>query len=248
MTKTLRFALAAPLALALAACGSGADETTAPLEGEPIAAVPAPAGTQWMDKAVRTADGGVLVGNPDAPLKLIEYGSLTCPTCARFGQEGSDALLNDYVNTGRVSFELRQFAIHGPIDLMLGRLTNCGPVEAVVPLSDQVWKGFETIMAPVQANQAAFEQAMSLPMEQRFVAAAQQMGYLDFFAQRGIAEDQARQCLADVPAIEKAAADTQKYANEFKIQGTPTFVLNGQTVDANTWAALEPILQRAGAR
>jgi len=247
MTKSFRFALVAPLALAIAACGSStADQAS--LEGDAIAAIPAPAGTQWIDKAVVTPDGGTLVGNPDAPLKLIEYGSLTCPTCARFGIEGTDKLLNDYVNSGRVSFELRQFAIHGPIDLLLGRLTTCGAVEAIVPLADQVWKSHEDIMAPLTSNQAGFESAMQLPLEQRFVVAAQQLGYLDYFAARGLSEDQARQCLADGPAIEAAAAQTQKYASEFKIAGTPTFVLNGQTVDANTWAALEPILQRAGAR
>ena len=42
MTKTLRFALAAPLALALAACGSGAEET-GEIKGDAIAAIPAPA-------------------------------------------------------------------------------------------------------------------------------------------------------------------------------------------------------------
>ena len=45
---------------------------------------------------------------------------------------------------------------HGPIDLMLGRLTQCGPATAVIPLSDQVWGNFESIMEPVQTNQAAF--------------------------------------------------------------------------------------------
>ncbi|WP_341711951.1 thioredoxin domain-containing protein [Erythrobacter sp.] len=247
MTKTFRFALAAPFALALAACGAGADDT-AKLEGDAIAAIPAPEGTQWIDKAMATPEGGTLVGNPDAPLKLIEYGSLTCPTCARFGIEGSDELLNDYVNSGRVSFEVRQFAIHGPIDLLLGRLTKCGTVEAIVPLADQVWKSHEEIMAPLTSNQAAFEAAMRLPIEQRFVVAAEQMGYLEFFAQRGLSEDQARSCLADAAKLQEDADLTQKYANEFKISGTPTFVLNGQTVEANTWSALEPILQRAGAR
>ena len=66
MTKTLRFALAAPLALALAACGSGAEET-GEIKGDAIAAIPAPAGTEWRSTAVMTDDGGVLVGNPDAP-------------------------------------------------------------------------------------------------------------------------------------------------------------------------------------
>ena len=246
MLKTLRFALAAPLALALAACGSGAEET-GDIEGDAIAAIPAPDGTEWRTIAVMTDDGGVLVGNPEAPLKLVEYGSLTCPTCARFSMEGAEPLM-EYIDSGVVSFELRQFAIHGPIDLLLGSLTQCGPDAAVLPLSDQVWQNFEQIMQPVQTNQAAFESAMQLPLEQRFVVAAEQLGYLDFFAARGISEDQGRQCLADVAKLEQMANYTQRYANEFDIQGTPTFQLNGNNVDANTWAALEPILQRAGAR
>ena len=158
MTKTLRFALAAPLALALAACGAGAEETGA-IEGEAIAAIPAPEGTEWRSTATMTEDGGTLVGNPDAPLKLVEYGSLTCPTCARFSMEGGEPLL-EYVDSGVVSFELRQFAVHGPLDLLLQRMTQCGPVEAVIPLSDQVWANYETIMQPIQANQAAFKAAM----------------------------------------------------------------------------------------
>ena len=246
MTKTLRFALAAPLALALAACGAGAEETGA-IEGEAIAAIPAPEGTEWRSTATMTEDGGTLVGNPDAPLKLIEYGSLTCPTCARFSMEGGEPLL-EYVDSGVVSFELRQFAIHGPLDLLLQRMTQCGPDEAVIPLSDQVWANYESIMEPIQTNQAAFEAAMQRPMEERFVVAAEQMGYLDFFAARGISEDQGRQCLADVAKLEEQADHTQRYSQEYNISGTPTFKLNGRDVDANTWAALEPILQRAGAR
>ena len=246
MTKTLRFALAAPLALALAACGAGAEETGA-IEGEAIAAIPAPEGTEWRSTATMTEDGGTLVGNPDAPLKLIEYGSLTCPTCARFSMEGGEPLL-EYVDSGVVSFELRQFAIHGPLDLLLQRMTQCGPDEAVIPLSDQVWANYESIMEPIQTDQAAFEAAMQRPMEERFVVAAEQMGYLDFFASRGISEDQGRACLADVASLEQMADYTQRYSSEFNITGTPTFKLNGRDVDANTWAALEPILQRAGAR
>ncbi len=246
MTKTLRFALAAPIALALGACGSGVEET-GEIEGEAIAAIPAPEGTEWRSTAVMTEEGGTLVGNPDAPLKLVEYGSLTCGTCARFSMEGAEPLM-EYVDSGVVSFELRQFAIHGPIDLLLGRLTQCGPVEAVVPLSDQVWQNFETIMQPVQTDQATFEAAMQRPIEERFVVAAEQMGYFDFFAARGISEDQGRQCLADVAKLEEMANHTQRYGSEYNIAGTPTFKLNGRDVDANTWTALEPILQRAGAR
>lgn len=248
MIKTLRFALAAPLALALAACNGGTSDEAAEIAGEAIAAIPAPAGTEWRDKVTVTEYEGHLLGNPDAPLKLVEYGSLTCPTCARFAVEGIEPLVSKYVNSGVVSFELRNFPVHGTVDIVLARLARCGPAEAVHPLSEQIWQNYETIMGPVQANAGGIEQAMTLPMDQRFVGFAEQAGFLDFFAQRGISADQARQCLANVPAMEKLADTAQAQVAEFELTGTPTFMLNGNKVDANTWAQLEPILQRAGAR
>ncbi|MBX9897186.1 MAG: DsbA family protein [Qipengyuania sp.] len=247
--RPLALALTAPLALALTACGDkdATDPTAAALA--PVAPVPAPAGTAWRDTVVETPEGGHLVGNPNAPIKLVEYGSLTCPTCAAFSEEGMEPLLSKYVDSGRVSFELRNFAVHGPVDIVLARLARCGAKEAVVPLSDQVWKNLQSLTGPLQANQAAVEQAMNLPMDQRFAAMARIGGFYDFFASRGISADQGRACLADVPSLEKLAAETDRYAKQDQVTGTPTFTLNGRKLDGvNGWAALEPVLQRAGAR
>lgn len=246
--RSFALALTAPLALALAACGSDATDPAA-ASAAPVAAVPAPAGTAWRDTVTETPQEGYLVGNPNAPIKLVEFGSLTCPTCAAFAVEGMEPLLSKYVDSGRVSFELRNFAVHGPVDIVLARMVRCGAKEAVVPLSDQVWHNVQSLTGPLQANQAALEQAMSLPMDQRFVAMAQLGGFYDFFASRGISADQAKACLADVPSLEKLAAATDRYAKEDGVNGTPTFTLNGKKLDGvNGWAALEPVLQRAGAR
>lgn len=248
LRRTFALVLTAPLALALAACGNKADDP-ASAATKPVAAVPAPAGTSWRDTVAETQEEGYLVGNPQAPIKLVEYGSLTCPTCAAFGVEGMEPLLSKYVNSGRVSYELRNFAVHGPVDIVLARMVRCGAKEAVVPLSDQVWHNVQSLVEPLQKNQAALEQAMNLPMNQRFVAMAQVGGFFDFFAARGISADQARACLADVPSLEKLAAATDRYAKQDQVNGTPTFVLNGNKLDGvNSWSGLEPVLQRAGAR
>lgn len=248
LRRSLALALTAPLALALAACGETADDA-ATATAEPIAPIAAPAGTSWRETVTETAAEGHLVGNPDAPIKLVEYGSLSCPTCAAFATEGMEPLLSKYVDSGRVSFELRNFAVHGPVDIVLARMARCGAKEAVIPLSDQVWQNVQQLVGPLQSNQAQVEQAMNLPMEQRFVAMAQIGGFYDFFASRGISADQARACLADVPSLEKLAAATDRYAKEDKVTGTPTFTLNGRKLDGvNGWSALEPALQRAGAR
>ena len=247
--RTLTFMLAAPLALGLAACGNKSATDPAAVAAAPVKPVVAPAGTSWRDTVEVTGADGYLVGNPNAPIKLVEYGSLTCPTCARFGEEGMEPLLTKYVDSGRVSYELRNFAVHGPVDIVLARMVRCGAKEAVVPLSDQVWQDRDQLMAPVMNNQDAFERAANLPMEKRFIAMAQVGNFFDFFASRGISADQAKACLADVPALEKLANDTDTYAKRDGVNGTPTFTLNGNMLDGvNSWAALEPVLQNAGAR
>ena len=253
MTRIRSFALAAlaaPLTLAIAACDStdAADEEA--LSGEPVAAVEAPAGTNWVDTVQVTDSDGYLLGNPDAPIKLIEYASLTCPACAAFAQNGADQLKEDYVATGKVSYELRN-QIHGPHDLILAQMVRCGAPETYHPLSDQVWKNLEEVLNPVFERQEQFGQALSLPEDQRFVQAAGVADFYDFFAARGLSEDQARTCLADFSAMEAIAERPETQSRELDVTGTPSFFLNGRKLELEPtapWPQIEQRLQQAGAR
>lgn len=238
-------ALAAPLALGISACGSEPEQAAA--NGEPVAEVPAPDGTQWVDQVQVTDADGYLLGNPDAPIKLIEYGSLTCGACANFAATGLEKLKNEYVNSGRVSFELRN-QVHNPFDLVLARLVRCGAPESYHPLSDQVWANLGPLLDGAQSNPQALEAAMQLPEDQRFPAAAEAMGFLDFFAERGISRDQARTCLADNASVTAIADRSQQQSEELGVNSTPTFILNGRVLEERSWPELESALQRAGAR
>ena len=40
------------------------------------------------------------MGNPNADVKLIEFGSLTCPHCAEFDEKGAEKLVQNYVKIG----------------------------------------------------------------------------------------------------------------------------------------------------
>lgn len=244
--RPLLAALAMPLALALTACGGG-DEAAAPA-GEPVAAVPAPEGQNWTDVVAETPEGGYLVGNPDAPIRLLEYGSHTCPACAAFSNDAMQPLLQDYVDSGRVSYEFRSVVIHGAIDLLLTRLIQCGPKEAAIPLSEQIWGNLNAVLDPLEANMASVQQAMSLPEDQRLVAYAERGKLLDFFAARGMSTDQAKQCLADFPAVQALASQMESQTDKDGVNSTPTFFLNGRRLDGTSWRDVEPALQRAGAR
>ncbi len=240
-------ALAAPLALAVSACSGDADAEGDGLDGDPIADIAAPDGTSWLDTVTVTEDGGYKVGNPDAPIKLVEYASHTCGACASFAQQSKETLKSKYVASGVVSFEQREL-IRNFQDLVIATMVQCGPKESMQPLSDVAWQEFDSVMNAFNANGAAIQAAGELPNDQKFVAAAEAAGLPEFFASRGLSADQAKACLADTDKIQKIAETSDEQTQKYSISGTPTFMINGKRVDAGGWADLEPILQSAGAR
>ena len=123
LRRILLGAAALPLALGIAACGEEKKSETASLSGAPIAAIPPPPGQSWADMVLKTPEGGYRMGNPAAPIKLVEYGSLTCPHCAEVAEKGSAELRDQYVASGRVSFEFRNF-VRDPVDLAAAMLTR----------------------------------------------------------------------------------------------------------------------------
>lgn len=247
LPRLLSLPLLALAPLALAACGETEGADGAAASGEPLPAIAAPAGANWADTVTVTPEGGYTIGNPDAPLKLIEYASHTCGACANFSATGKPAIKDKYVSTGVVSFELRNL-VRDPIDLSIATLVRCGAKENMQPLSDQAWASLNEIFSAVETNKAIYEAASTQPVEQRFVTISQAAGLIDFFAARGLSADQSRACLTDAKAIEAIATASGTQAEELKITGTPTFFLNGKKLDVTQWAQLEPLLQRAGAR
>lgn len=248
MTQLRRFAfaaLAAPITLVLAACGSD-DAATGGLSGDPIAAIPAPAGQSWTQTAVITEMGGIQMGNPDAPLKMLEYASHTCPACANFSAEAHSAI-DEYVATGVVSFELRN-QVHDPLDLTIAMLIRCGDPATGIPLATQAWANLNQIIGEAQANGEALSQAMAIQDDTRFQMIAEISGLTEFFAARGVSRDQAMQCLSDPDLASQIVDNSQTQSEELDVTGTPTFFINGQKLNGSSWSVIEPVLQQAGAR
>lgn len=235
--------IAAPLALALSACGGDGDLESA----DALEAVAAPDGQSWTEITAVTESDGYLLGNPDAPLKLIEYGSLTCSACANFAQTGASSLVDDYVSTGVVSYELRN-QVHNAFDLTLAALVRCTTPDSFHPLADQVWNNFNEITAPLNQAQGALQARGQLDPDEMYVAIAEEAGFLDFFAARGISRDQARACLADSEAVLAIGERSDEQSEELNVTATPTFILNDVQLDERGWSDIEGVLQRAGAR
>lgn len=235
------------LPLALAACGQkdGSSNSSTPA---PVAAASAPAGKTWADVVSRT-DEGYVMGNPNAPLKLVEYGARSCPTCGALGREGFGPLTDKYVSTGKVSFEFRDFLVHGAPDLVAALVGYCGGAEPFFPLLEQTYAIQNDTLDKLQKVTPAEQQALQgMSNEQQLTRLAEIMGMIDFAKQRGLPEAKTRACLADKAMIDKLAKNTDAKSQDGTVSGTPTLILNGRKLDGVTnWQGLESELKSAGA-
>lgn len=239
--------LAAPLAFGLAACADKSDGSAGP-SGDPIEKVAPPTGKSWTEVIEKTPEGGYRMGNPEAPIKLIEFASLTCPHCKNFGEEAGPELRDKFVASGRVSWEFRNFILN-PLDLTMTMAVRCGSPESFFALVDQTFQNQEAIVEAYQkATPAQLEQASNLRPSQRYQALASLAGLQTFYGARGIAADQANACLADGASAEALAKASSEQGEKYDVKGTPAFVINGSTLDINAWPEIRTRLENLGAR
>ncbi|SIO17839.1 Protein-disulfide isomerase [Parasphingorhabdus marina DSM 22363] len=248
MRKILTLSAAA-MALSLAACSDNEDATAnGAVSSEPIAAIAAPSGQKWSEMVTETEAGGYVMGNPDAPIKLVEFMSITCSHCKDFGEQAFDAIRDEYVESGRVSFEVRNY-VRDPLDLTSAILSRCGGPGPFFALTKQALSNQGPMFEKAQAmGESTYSSVLQSPADVRFVRLAEELDLISYFQQRGISEDQARACLSDTAAAEKLIADTEKATEDYNIPGTPTFLINGTMIQGTNWPIVETKLQEAGAR
>ncbi len=231
-------------ALLAAACSKGGDNAQ---QAAPVAAVTAPAGQPWTETVAKT-DEGYVVGNPAAPIKLVEYGARLCPACKQFATTGFEPLMQNYVSTGKVSFEFRDFLIHGPAELGLAVLARCADKSAFFPILEQSYQNQDAMNQAMMAVPPAQQQALqSAPPAAAITGWTQAIGGIAFMQQRGLPEAKARACLADQKTIDAVTAVTQKRGADGTVSATPTLIVNGNKLDTASWADVEKALKAAGA-
>lgn len=121
------FATAAVLA-AMASVAAANSSTPEPASSSAsMISTPAPAPkSDWNVEAPYETD--VVIGSADAPVTVVEYGSLTCPHCADFQLKKFESFKTEWIDSGKVKFVFRQF----PIDqsaMAAAALVHCLPMD-----------------------------------------------------------------------------------------------------------------------
>ena len=228
--------------LTAAALGLAASLGPAPAQkGRPAA----PAARDWTKTIVATPEGGFRMGNPNAALKLVEYGSLACSQCADFSAEAMPALLPQ-VRSGSLSFEYRSFILNGP-DLAATILSRCSGPANYFRLNSQFFSAQPQWMAKLQAlPKEESAKLAALPREQQLQRVATLAGFDTIAARGGVAPARAKQCLSDPTAVARLVQMNQQAA-ALGVTGTPSFLVNGKLAEGvHSWSALQPFLRRPG--
>jgi len=225
---------------ALAAFAVGAGLPMAPAAAAPGKVT---AATDWTRTVALTPADGYRMGNPAAKVKLVEYGSLTCPHCAHFAAESSPALRN-YVRSGKVSYEYRNFVLNG-LDVAATLLARCGGAKGFFAIADALyasqpkWMGeFGTLSSEQQTELDA------LPKDKKLARFVEIGGLYPIAARGGVSAEQGRQCVTDPSGLDRIAK-LHESAVALGVHGTPAFFINGDKVDGVTWEVVEPKIRAA---
>ena len=148
--------------------------------------------------------GDEALGAANAPNVIIEYASMTCPHCARFTNDVFPLLKQRDIDTGRVRYIFREF----PLDPLAGgaaALARCAGKDKFFPTIELLFRTQETW-------------AVEHP-EGPLLATVKQVGFT---------EESFKACLADQKILDGIIAVRDRAANDFKVEATPTFFINGE--------------------
>lgn len=187
---------------------AAAETPAAPEAAPPAAAVAVPESQGSVDMAKLLEPGALpemVLGKADAPVTIVEYASTTCPHCASFHVNTLPELMTKYIDTGKVRLILREFPFdpRSEAGFMLARCSK----DNYFPMIDVLFKQ--------QQNWASAENAKDALLQISKLA--------------GFSQESFEACLTDQKLLDDVRAVQKRGSDEFKVDATPTFFINGNT-------------------
>jgi protein-disulfide isomerase len=148
------------------------------------------------------------LGNPKAPVTVVEYAAPTCPHCAHFDMTMFPTLKKNYIDTGKVYYVFRVLPL-SQVDIGAEAIARCLPADNYFPFIDLLFR-----------NQSKWDpDGYQIPD----VRAA----LLSMAQSAGMSATQANSCLDNADAAKAAAAVGEEAQEKYGVNSTPTFLVNG---------------------
>ena len=169
-----------------------------------VAALPAAA--QDLDKALSER----VLGDPAAPIEIIEYASFTCPHCATFHNTALPKLKSEYIDSGKAKLVFRDFPLDG-LAARAGMMARCVPEDRYFAVVDML-----------------FKQQMAWATAQDPLAALSKIGRL-----AGLSPDMTEKCLNDEALLDGILKIRLEGQEKYDVRATPTILVNGKKADSD---------------
>lgn len=149
-------------------------------------------------------------GDANAPIKVIEYASMTCPHCASFHNRTYHELKEKYIDTGKVLFAFREFPLD-QVAATVAVLARCAPEDKFFNVIDVFFK-----------TQPQWRSSTN-PLE----------GILEIAKQVGFTQQSVEKCLQNQEVIDGVNTIRKHGIEVMKVEATPTFFINGKKVSGS---------------
>jgi protein-disulfide isomerase len=167
------------------------------------AAAPHPLVAEAQTVLALTKDDRIL-GNPDAPITIVEYASLTCPHCAHFTNDVLPELKKKWIDTGKAKLVLRDYPLDEPA-LRAAMIARCAPPERYYAFVDTFFGSQEKWVTARDYRDA--------------LARLVKLG--------GMSRDEFDNCLKNTALENKIVEGRLIASKELDVNSTPTFFING---------------------
>jgi protein-disulfide isomerase len=181
-------------------------------------AVDLPESTGTVDMAAVLKPGPLpemALGEANAPVTIVEYMSMTCPHCAHFHNTTFEPIKQKYIDTGKVRFIVREFPFD-PVATAAFMLARCNPQKPAELAEPNAYFAMVSMLFKQQRAWAA-------PTDGNVRAALLQNSKLAGFTQESF-----EACLTNQKLLDDVNATMKRGADEFKVNSTPTFLINGK--------------------
>ena len=231
--------LAVGLAVIALAAPAGADARTRHKARKPAAAktvaAPLPASPGQAGLVLATEPGllpDMVLGNPDAPVTVIEYASAACPHCAAWNRDTWPAFRDKYVTTGKIRYVFRELltspAEYALAGFLIGR---CAVAKSKTPQDSRPY--FSVVEAFFAGQEGYYKTGQMAPIGQEVTrrTGLSQMAQLD--------------CVTDEKQVDAFYKTMNAHATADKVHSAPTFIVNGKTTEGHEMADLDAAIAAA---
>ncbi|CTQ49358.1 DsbA family protein [Jannaschia donghaensis] len=155
----------------------------------------------------------VTLGDADAPVKVVEYASYTCPHCASFHNDTFKQFKADYIDSGKVHFTYREvfFDRYG---LWAAMVARCAGNDRYFGVADLLYQK--------QGEWARQTDAASVAESLKRIGAL-----------AGLSQDTVDACLQDAAKAQSLVAWWEENSESDNVRSTPSFLINGDMHTGN---------------